>query len=146
MQQLEHTPAVDLTDDSPATHTFTFLGTSSGCGVPAFFCECPSCQEARENPELARTCCSALVAGQANMLIDTPPDLRMQLVRERIDHIDAVTYTHSHFDHFASLGELEYVVRLHTKRRIPVYYASLLRSFQSGCNFHFLQRWILCLS
>jgi len=38
-------------------HTFTFMGTAAGCGVPAFFCDCPACNEARENPALRRGDC-----------------------------------------------------------------------------------------
>ena len=34
-------------------HTFTFMGTGSGCGIPAFFCDCPACEEARKNPTIS---------------------------------------------------------------------------------------------
>ena len=46
---------------SPKTHLFTFMGTGAGCGVPAFFCTCPACMEARENPRARRGDCGAMV-------------------------------------------------------------------------------------
>ncbi len=98
------------------SHTFTFLGTASGCGVPAFFCHCVACEEAREDPSCRRGCCGVLITGDGpdgkRLLIDTPPDLRQQLIREGVDGIDKLVYTHAHFDHLGGLGELEYFVRL----------------------------------
>jgi phosphoribosyl 1,2-cyclic phosphate phosphodiesterase len=46
------------------------------------------------------------------MLIDASPDLRRQLLKERITEIDRIFLTHWHYDHFGGLGELEYYVRL----------------------------------
>lgn len=81
--------------------------------MPSFFCDCQGCREARGNPGLARTRSGALiVADDRHLLIDTPPDLRAQLVRERVSHIDEIFLTHWHYDHFGGLGELEYYVKL----------------------------------
>jgi phosphoribosyl 1,2-cyclic phosphate phosphodiesterase len=102
--------------------SFKILGSSAGPGVPSFFCDCCGCREARENPNLARTRSGALLTtGSQNLLIDTSPDLRMQLVRERIDAIDGIFMTHWHFDHFGGLGELEYYVKLVRKQPIALY-------------------------
>ena len=103
------------------THEFRFLGTSSGLGIPSFFCHCPACEEARAHPEYARCCSAAIVMGRCNLLIDTPPDLRIELVREGIDSIAGLAYTHTHYDHFGSLGELDYYVHLNTGVQIPTY-------------------------
>ncbi len=101
---------------------FKIMGSGAGPGTPSFFCDCPGCREARENPATARTRSGALIAtGQANILVDTPPDLKAQLVRERIERIDEVFLTHWHYDHFGGLGELEYYVKLSRKDRIPLY-------------------------
>ena len=102
-------------------HTFTFMGTGAGCGVPAFFSECPACEEARANPQARRGDCGALVTGEQRVLIDTPPDIRGYLDREGVRSIDALLYTHWHFDHVGGLGELEYMVQLVTKHAIPTY-------------------------
>lgn len=101
------------------THSFTFLGTGAGCGVPAFFCHCSACEEARILPRARRGCCGALVQGEKRLLIDTPPDLRHQLIREEIDSIDRLIYTHAHYDHISGLGELEYLIRLMRKDPLP---------------------------
>lgn len=103
----------------PVKHTFTFLGTSSGCGVPAFFCHCPSCEAARKDPSLARTCTGAIVQGHSTILIDPNPDLRQQLVREGISDIDETFMTHAHFDHMGGFGELEYLIRLYRDEPLP---------------------------
>lgn len=61
-------------------HIFTFMGTGAGCGVPAFFCDCPACQEARENPAIRRGDCGVMVRG-----IDAPSvshELRQRLFAE----------------------------------------------------------------
>ena len=98
------------------------LGSGAGPGAPSFFCDCKGCVEAREKPAAARTRSGAIVstAGQ-NILLDTPPDLRAQLVREKISVIDQVFLTHWHYDHFGGLGELEYYVKLKRKEPIPLY-------------------------
>lgn len=102
-------------------YTFTFLGTTSGCGVPAFFCHCLACEAARKNHSLRRGCTGALVRGHQNILFDAPPDLRHQLIRENISDLDQVFLTHAHFDHLGGFGELEYLIRLYRAQSLPFY-------------------------
>ena len=102
-------------------HTFTFMGTGAGCGVPAFFCDCPACEEARAHPESARGDCGAMITGQTRTLIDTPPDIRRYFNREGVRSIDNLIFTHWHYDHVGGLGELEYMVQLLTKTTLPTY-------------------------
>ena len=102
-------------------HTFTFMGTGAGCGVPAFFCECPACQEARVDPRARRGDCGVMVTGKQKTLIDTPPDIRQYFIREGVKYIDNLIYTHWHYDHVGGLGELEYMVQLVTKSKVPTY-------------------------
>ncbi len=107
--------------DPAFSHTFTFLGTGAGCGVPAFFCGCPACTEARTNPRARRGDCGVMVEGRQRTLIDTPPDLRHQLLREDVRSIDQLLYTHAHYDHLGGLGELEFMVQLVTRKLLPTY-------------------------
>jgi phosphoribosyl 1,2-cyclic phosphate phosphodiesterase len=102
-----------------ASHRLVFLGTGAGCGVPAFFCGCPACEEARLDPRARRGCCGVILEGGKRLLIDTPPDLRHQLVREGVPSIDRLLFTHAHYDHVGGLGELEYLVRLVHKAPLP---------------------------
>jgi phosphoribosyl 1,2-cyclic phosphate phosphodiesterase len=102
--------------------SFTILGTGAGPGTPSFFCNCSGCREANENSDNARTRSGALIStGEGNILIDTPPDLRVQLIREKITQVDHVFITHWHYDHFGGLGELEYYVKLARKEPVCLY-------------------------
>lgn len=102
-------------------HTFTFMGTGAGCGVPAFFCECPACEEARSDPRAQRGDCGVMITGSTRTLIDTPPDIRHYFNREGVRYIDDLLFTHWHYDHVGGLGELEYMVQLVTKAQIATY-------------------------
>jgi len=105
-------------------HLFTFMGTGAGCGVPAFFCHCKACEEARNHPEYARGDCGVMVSradGTHRLLIDTPPDIRHYLNREGVESFDELLYTHWHSDHVGGLLELEYMVQLLTRKQMPTY-------------------------
>ena len=102
-------------------HTLTFMGTGASCGVPAFYCGCKACQEARVDPRAARDCSGLMIVGQQYTLIDAAPELRIQLIREGVSSIDRLLFTHEHFDHIGGLPQLEFYVRLKTKTPVPVY-------------------------
>ena len=97
----------------------TFLGTGTSVGVPVVGCDCPTCLS--PDPRNQRTRCG-LVLGlpEGNLLIDTPPDLRTQLLRERIGRIHAVLYTHDHVDHLYGLDDLR-VFAHYLGGPVPVY-------------------------
>ena len=91
--------------DMTASRKFTFLGTGTSTGIPMIGCDCAVCRST--NPRNQRYRCSVLVTTpQGNILVDTPPELRLQLVRERIKTIHAVLYTHFHADHIFGLDDL----------------------------------------
>jgi len=110
----------------------TFLGTGAGCGVPSFFCRCTACQEASAEPAFARSRSGLLVSGRANTLIDAPPELRHQLVRERVERIGTLILTHSHYDHTGGLGDLEFYVRMGRREAIPAYMTATTRGWLHG--------------
>lgn len=90
--------------------TFTFLGTGTSVGVPMVGCDCSVCQS--PNPHNQRYRCSVFVRTPAgNILIDTPPELRLQLLRERIKIVHAVLFTHYHADHLFGLDDLRPIAR-----------------------------------
>jgi phosphoribosyl 1,2-cyclic phosphate phosphodiesterase len=85
--------------------TFTFLGTGTSVGVPVLGCDCTVCQS--PNPRNQRMRSSALIhTSRGNILIDTTPELRLQLLRERVPLVHAVLYTHYHADHLMGLDDL----------------------------------------
>jgi phosphoribosyl 1,2-cyclic phosphate phosphodiesterase len=82
-----------------------FLGTGTSHGIPVIGCGCPTCRD--PNPKNKRTRTSVLLGlPQGNLLIDSPPELRMQLVREQVGLVHAVLYTHAHADHLFGLDDL----------------------------------------
>lgn len=96
-----------------------FLGTGTSVGVPAIGCGCQVCQSG--DPRNSRTRC-AIVLGlpQGNLLVDTPPDLRTQLLREQIGIIHAVLFTHAHADHIFGLDDLR-LFPFYLGRPVPLY-------------------------
>jgi phosphoribosyl 1,2-cyclic phosphate phosphodiesterase len=83
----------------------TFLGTGTSFGVPQIGCSCAVCRSA--DPRDRRSRSAALVeAGGAAILIDTPPELRLQLIAADVSRVDAVLFTHEHADHIFGLDDL----------------------------------------
>jgi phosphoribosyl 1,2-cyclic phosphate phosphodiesterase len=82
-----------------------FLGTGTSVGVPVIGCGCPTCTSS--DPRNQRLRC-ALVLGlpEGTLLVDTPPDLRTQLLREKIGLVHATLFTHDHADHVFGLDDL----------------------------------------
>jgi len=84
----------------------TFLGTGTSFGVPVVGCGCSVCtsSDARDR----RTRHGALLSWDdgRTVLVDTPPELRLQLVREGVTRVDAVWFTHVHADHLHGIDDL----------------------------------------
>lgn len=99
--------------------TFTFLGTGTSVGVPMLGCDCDVCRSA--DPRNQRYRCAVLVRTPAgNVLIDTPPELRLQLLRERVGFVHAVLFTHYHADHLYGLDDVRPMPR-HLGGPMPLY-------------------------
>ncbi len=95
------------------------LGSGTSFGVPVIGCDCPVCTS--QDPRDRRTRTAALVEldGGPRLLIDTPPELRLQLTRCGARGVDAVLYTHEHADHVHGIDDLR---ALSVRRgRLPVY-------------------------
>lgn len=83
----------------------TLLGTGTSTGVPVIGCACPVCSS--EDPRDKRTRSACVLETQGlRILIDIGPDFRGQALREGIRHIDAVLFTHHHFDHVGGIDDL----------------------------------------
>jgi phosphoribosyl 1,2-cyclic phosphate phosphodiesterase len=88
-------------------------------GVPTLGCTCRVCTSADPRDRRTRPSIAVTWAGH-RVLIDTGPDFRMQALREGIDHVDAVLYTHAHADHILGLDDLRPLSFKH-KNKIPLY-------------------------
>ncbi|MBN9518515.1 MBL fold metallo-hydrolase [bacterium] len=85
--------------------TFTFLGTGTSVGVPMIGCDCHVCRS--PNPKNHRYRSSVLVeAPGGTILVDTTPELRLQLVRAGVKLVHSVLYTHYHADHLFGLDDV----------------------------------------
>lgn len=91
----------------------TFLGTGTSQGVPIIGCNCKVCTSADPHDKRLRS--SVLVEQNGvRIVIDTGPDFRYQMLRERITKIDAILYTHEHMDHVGGMDDVRafnYVMR-----------------------------------
>jgi len=103
----------------------TFLGTGTSFGVPQLGCHCAVCRSA--DPRDKRTRVGAVVEtnGGTRILIDTPPELRLQLLGAGVESVDAVLYTHDHADHTHGIDDLRAVtVRRRDESLLPIYASS----------------------
>jgi phosphoribosyl 1,2-cyclic phosphate phosphodiesterase len=111
----------------------TVLGSGTSVGVPTIGCHCSVCSST--DPRDNRLRPSILISyDDRNVLIDTTPDFRTQALRARIDHLDAVIFTHSHADHIMGLDDVR-PFNFRQKGQIPIFaspdtMASIHRCFQ----------------
>jgi phosphoribosyl 1,2-cyclic phosphate phosphodiesterase len=83
----------------------TFLGTGTSQGVPVIACGCEVCTSADKRDKRLRS--SIMLSSTAgNIVVDTTPDFRYQMLRENVKHLEAVLITHSHKDHIAGMDDI----------------------------------------
>jgi phosphoribosyl 1,2-cyclic phosphate phosphodiesterase len=97
----------------------TFLGTGTSTGVPTLACRCKVCTSS--DPRDKRTRPSVLIefAGHA-LVVDTTPDFRAQALREGLERLDAVLFTHAHADHILGLDDVR-PFYFRQQQPIPIY-------------------------
>jgi len=107
--------------DIPAIR-ITVLGSGTSVGVPTIGCHCAVCTSS--DPRDRRLRPSVLVSfGERNVLIDTTPDFRYQALREGIERVDAILYTHAHADHILGLDDVR-PINFRMGGSIPIYAAA----------------------
>lgn len=106
----------------------TFLGTGTSQGVPLIGCQCPVCTSVNPKDKRLRTSILIETLNQKLQLpnqnntfvIDTGPDFRQQMLREKVTKLDAVIFTHEHKDHIAGFDDIRafnYIL----KKKMEVY-------------------------
>ncbi len=97
----------------------TLLGTGTSQGVPVIGCSCEVCRSVDYRDKRLRVSVHLQVNGKS-FIIDSGPDFRQQVLRERINTLDALLFTHEHKDHTAGLDDIRaYNFSQHTD--MPLY-------------------------
>lgn len=109
------------------SYKIRLLGTGSSGGVPRVGNHWGACDPA--NPKNRRRRCSALIQrisgrGRTQMLIDTSPDIRDQLLDAEVETIDGVVFTHDHADHTHGIDDLR-MLAYNMKRRVDCYFGDV---------------------
>ena len=118
----------------------TFLGTGTSFGVPQLGCGCSVCHS--RDPRDRRTRVGAVVETDSGevILIDTPPELRLQLVQADINRVDAVLFTHDHADHTHGIDDLR-AITVRSNTHLPMYgSAQTLVAIEKKFNYIFDDR------
>lgn len=103
--------------------TITFLGTGTSSGVPMIGCDCDVCSSKNKKDKRLRS--SILIqSSKTSLVVDTGPDFRYQMLREKVKHIDAIVFTHPHKDHIAGLDDIR-AFNFFSKQPMQLYANSL---------------------
>jgi len=96
------------------------LGSGTSTGVPMVGCRCRVCTSTDRRDRRTRSSLLVCADSGEKILIDTSTDLRRQMIRQQVDAVDAVLFTHTHADHINGIDDLRGFHFLH-KRLIPCY-------------------------
>jgi len=117
----------------------TFLGTGTSQGVPVIGCHCEVCQSLDYRDKRLRSSVFIEVDSQC-IVVDTGPDFRQQMLRERIEKLDFVLFTHSHKDHTAGLDDVR-AFNFKQHMDMPLYGASqVLKQLKTEYYYAFLEK------
>ena len=98
----------------------TFLGTGTSFGVPQIGCHCAVCRSTDPRDRRSRVGAIVETDGGTRLLIDMPPELRMQLIQAGIDRVDAVLITHDHADHTHGIDDIR-AISVRRAAALPIY-------------------------
>ncbi|HSZ71524.1 MAG TPA: MBL fold metallo-hydrolase [Cytophagaceae bacterium] len=114
----------------------TFLGTGTSQGIPVIACTCEVCQSLDYRDKRLRT--SVLIEHHnTSFVIDTGPDFRQQMLRERVNKLDAVVFTHSHKDHTAGLDDVRAFNHLQQRDMLVYGDSNVLKALRQEFSYVF---------
>ncbi|KXX69977.1 hypothetical protein AVL50_13960 [Flammeovirga sp. SJP92] len=99
----------------------TFLGTGTSQGVPIIGCECEVCRSIDFRDKRLRSSIHIETNDQKSLIIDSGPDFRQQVLRERITKLDGLIFTHQHKDHTAGMDDIRGFYFLNDMKPINLY-------------------------
>ena len=115
--------------------SLTFLGTGTSQGVPVIACECKVCKSYDRSDQRLRT--SVLIqTGGLNLVVDSGPDFRQQVLRSGLKQLDAILFTHQHRDHLAGLDDVR-SFNFVQQKAMPIYGNELVIE-QIRREFHYV--------
>lgn len=97
----------------------TFLGTGTSHGVPVIACDCEVCKSDNSKNKRMRTSIH-IKSEEYNLLVDTPPEMRLELINNNIKHVDSVLMTHAHADHIMGFDDIR-ALNWFQGKEMPVY-------------------------
>ncbi len=93
----------------------TFLGTGTSHGIPMIGCDCPACTS--DDPRDSRTRSSVFLETESSsVIIDTAPEFRLQCLKNNVQRVDAVLFTHTHADHVVGLDDIRRFCAMQSER------------------------------
>ncbi|GAO28719.1 MBL fold metallo-hydrolase [Geofilum rubicundum] len=114
----------------------TILGSGTSLGVPMIACPCMVCQSS--NPKDKRLRSSVLVqSGETNLVIDTGPDFRMQMLQSGTTHLEGILITHCHKDHTAGLDDVRAFNWINNTKAHVYAEASVIKSLRQEFAYAF---------
>ena len=117
----------------------TFLGTATSQGVPVIACDCPICKSIDFKDKRLRSSIF-IETDDSKLVVDTGPDFRQQMLRERIKKVDAILFTHEHKDHTAGLDDIRSFNFKH-KMDMPIYaHQRVLAELKSQFEYVFAEQ------
>jgi len=97
----------------------TFLGTGTSHGVPVIACDCEVCKSDNSKNKRMRTSIH-IKSDHYSLLIDTPPEMRLELIKNNIKNVDSVLMTHAHADHIMGFDDIR-ALNWFQGKEMPVY-------------------------
>lgn len=95
------------------------LGSGTSTGVPVISCQCEVCVSPDPKNKRTRASIAIEVEGKT-LLVDTAPEMRLQVIKSNITSIDAVLYTHLHADHAHGFDDLR-AFWFKSRKKLPLY-------------------------